>query len=282
MLDARSLLRAMNGIHEEDIIMAENRYFEAKHTKRFKTKRIVTLALAAALILSLSIVAYAVSTVNGPKAAEKVALEELQKWKEMGIISEELNVSGEATRVVEIKERTGSEYWYGRLFTHSYDVRWYGNDSKYFVNLGVDTITGKIKSATFEARADDTDEVVREIPALVDPTLPEEERGPEVYYFYQNYDDIFPADLTVDECCTMLAEYWGFTGYRLADTVDEAYYNAHWSAVEGGSLLKDMPTDNYYLTVFFEGDQEGVPMYLQLDQFPGRVCFTLGTGHLIG
>lgn len=282
MLNSLSLLRAMNGIHEEDIIMAESSYFEVKQKKRFQTKQIVTLALAAALILSLSIAAYAVSKVNGPKEAEKVALEELQKWKEMGLISEELTVSGEATRIVEVQERTGSDYWFGRIFNHRYDVRWYGNGSKYFLNLGVDTVTGKITYASIEASADETDEPVREVHALVDEKLPEEERGPEVYYFYENYDDIFPANLTVDECCTLLAEYWGFTGYRLADTVDEAYYDAHWSAVDGSSLLKDMPTDNYYLTIFFEGDQEGAPMYLQLDQFPGRVCFSVGTRHLVG
>lgn len=283
MLDSLSLLRAMNGIHEEDIIMAENGFFETKQAKRIRPKRIITLALAAALILSLSIVAYAVSAVSSPKAAEKVALEELQKWKEMGLISEELTVDEPAVDIYESREYTGSDYWFGRLFTHSYDVRFRGENYKYFLNLTVDTVTGKLVAANIEAAADETDEPVREIPAAREPSVPEEEQeGPDVYYFYENYDDIFPADLTVDACCTMLAEYWGFTGYRLADTVDEAYYDAHWSAVDGSSLLKDMPTDNYYLTIFFEGDQEGAPMYLQLDQFPGRVCFSVGTRHLVG
>ncbi len=57
MLDSLTLLRAMNGIHEEDVVMAGNLYFDSRQAKRFKTKRIITLALAAALILSLGIAA---------------------------------------------------------------------------------------------------------------------------------------------------------------------------------------------------------------------------------
>lgn len=60
MLDSLTLLRAMNGIHEEDVVMAENSYYFEKSVKHFRTKRIVTLALAAALILTLGVVAYAV------------------------------------------------------------------------------------------------------------------------------------------------------------------------------------------------------------------------------
>ena len=58
MLNSLTLLRAMNGIHEEDVVMAENSYYE-KTVKHFKTKRIVTFALAAVLILAMSVTAYA-------------------------------------------------------------------------------------------------------------------------------------------------------------------------------------------------------------------------------
>ena len=52
MLNSLTLLRAMNGIHEEDVVMAGNSYFDEKQVKHFKTKRIISFALAAALILS--------------------------------------------------------------------------------------------------------------------------------------------------------------------------------------------------------------------------------------
>lgn len=260
-------------------------HLNVQKTQRF-SRRVVTLALAACLILALAVTAYAVgSTVNSPKAAEKVAREELAKWKEMGLLSEEITADGPADKIYEIEGHTGNDYWYGRIFPHSYDVRWYmGKEGKYFLNLSVDTITGKIRFASFEAKADETDVPVKEIEAEqpVDPENPEGEWVPVTMYLYDNFDDIFPADMTVDRFCSLLAEYWGFSGYTLADTVDEAYYDAHWSAVDGNSLLKDMPTDNYYLTVFFEGDQDGAPMYIQLSQFPGRVNMNIGTGHAVG
>ena len=59
MLDSYSLLRAMNGIHEEDVLMAEKIYFTDKKTGHIGIRRIVTFALAAALILALGAGAYA-------------------------------------------------------------------------------------------------------------------------------------------------------------------------------------------------------------------------------
>ena len=109
--------------------------------------------------------------------------------------------------------------------------------------------------------------------------------GTRPMYFYYNFEDIFPADMTVDRFCTLLAEYWGFTSYRLAETVDDMYFDKPQAPVDPDSLLKDItknPRDNYYLTVFFEGDQPGAPMYIQLHQFPGYVTLMVGTGHAVG
>ena len=63
MLNSLSLLRAMNGIHEEDVIMAENIYSDNSKITHFKTKRIITIALAAALILALGMTAYSAGRV---------------------------------------------------------------------------------------------------------------------------------------------------------------------------------------------------------------------------
>ena len=57
MLDSLTLLRAMNGIHEEDVVMADNIY-EIRQVRHFKTKHIITIALAAALILGLGAISY--------------------------------------------------------------------------------------------------------------------------------------------------------------------------------------------------------------------------------
>ena len=55
-MNAFQLLRAMNGIREEDVLLAESAYPE---TRRVKPRRALTLLLAAALILALGATAYA-------------------------------------------------------------------------------------------------------------------------------------------------------------------------------------------------------------------------------
>lgn len=265
--------------------MAGNKYFNKNKGKR-TSKRIITLALAAALILALGVGAWAAyGKVAGPQEAERVALQELEVWKELGLISKDISFEGPATQIVEIEGHQGSGYWYGRFFPHSYDVRWYG-EGKYGCNLRVDTLSGKIKYAIINAYPDETEEQVATKTADVplDPDDLSKGYRPNISYLYYNFDDIFPADLTVDRFCSLLAEYWGFSGYRIADTVDD-FYSARWEAADGSTLLKDLPKSNpsnYYLTVFFEGDQANVPMYIQLDNFPEYVSLVLGTNHGVG
>ena len=62
MLDELTLLRAMNGIHGEDVVMAGKIYFNEK-TRHRSRKRLLTLALAAALLLALGVAAYSTGLV---------------------------------------------------------------------------------------------------------------------------------------------------------------------------------------------------------------------------
>ena len=254
----------------------------------------MTFALAAALLLSLSVAAYGVRNAIGtPEAAERVARQEIEVWKDMGILSQDVVFEGDANMVYEIQERTGNEYWYGRVFPHSYDVRWYmgrmesPEQHKYGCNLTVDTLTGKIVKADINAVADEDDIPIpgRDVQLELSPDPEHPEKiATKTFHLYENFDDIFPADMTVDRFLSLLAEYWGFTGYTIADTVDESY-GTNWEAVDGSMLLKDLNADtreNYYMTVFFDGDQEGAPMYIQLNQFPGYVTLSLGNGHAVG
>ena len=58
MLTSMTLLRAMNGIHEEDVIMAGKLYYQQK--KRGNARKIIHLTLLAAVLVSLlSVAAYA-------------------------------------------------------------------------------------------------------------------------------------------------------------------------------------------------------------------------------
>ena len=288
-----NIFAALSGLDDRYIAEAQ-RYAPAdadsapERIVHMNKKRVVTFLIAAVLMLTLSVSAFAAhASISSPKAAEKVALEQIEVWKEMGILSPELCFEGEANDVYEFEERDGGAAWFGRIFPHCYDVRFYSNNQfhtdrqKYGCNLRVDTLTGKIISAFIDAAADEDDVPVRE----QEMAEGAESNGQSVWYFYDNFDDIFPADMTVDRFCTLLAEYWGFSGYTLAETDAEYFYQTRYDAIDGSTLLKDINGDtreNYYLTVFFDGDQEGAPMYIQLQQFPGYVNLAVGTNHAVG
>ncbi|MBQ6928285.1 MAG: hypothetical protein IJQ36_08240 [Oscillospiraceae bacterium] len=274
---------------------------DTERSMRVRKKRFITLGLVAAVLMTLSVAAYAINQAVGtPQAAQRVALQEIERWKELGLLNQEVQFEGDADKIVEINEHKGSESWYGRLFPHSYDVRWYlgaggayqtppadAAPRKFGCNLTIDTLTGKMMAANIDARAAEDAVPVREgsWESPADPSDPEGEWVEMPIYFYDNYTDIFPADMTVGHFCELLAKYWGFSGYRLAETVDDMYFDEPQAPVAPDTLLKDLAENtkpNYYLTVFFDGDQEGAPMYIQLHQFPGYVTLTVGTGHAVG
>ena len=250
-----------------------------------KKKKIITFALVAALMLSLGVSAFAMyNNISTPQAAEKVAREQIAAWQEAGILNADVVFDGAADKIVEIEEETGSSGWYGRLFPHSYDVRWYFNSTgkKYGCNPNIDTLAGKIRTATIYAVGDEDDVPTGEI--ALDKGNGEEA----VYYYYENFDDIFPADLTVDGFCSALAEYWGYGAYRLADRGDPGYteeYDDLYGGVSGSTLMVDVPrndTGTCFLMVYFDGDQAGTPVYFNLMKYPGYVGIDVGIRHPVG
>lgn len=249
-----------------------------------KKKRIISLAIAAVLLLSLSISAFALyDSISTPEAAEKVAREQMEVWRDLGILRPEFALEGAADNIVEIEERSGGAAWYGRFFPHSFDVHWYFGKQKYGCSLNIDTLDGKIKSATFFAVADVDAEPTEEIELTVGP-----EGETETFYFYDNYSDLVPADQTVDGFCSALAKYWGYTGYRLADKGDPVYtegYAAFFASVDGSTRMLDVPWDMsgcYFLAVYFDGDAENAPVYIAMMRFPGYVGIDVGISHPVG
>ncbi len=94
MLNSLSLLRTMNGIHEEDVVMAGNTYFEKREPTHFRVRHIISFALAAALILGLGAAAYAATNWFSEYRSLKEN-PELQQKAEQG--------------VTDLQEFTGSE-----------------------------------------------------------------------------------------------------------------------------------------------------------------------------
>ena len=261
-------------------------------------KRILPVAVSVILLLIFSISAFAeTELIKSDDDAVEAAKQELEVWKEMGLLCQGVSFEGDPDDIVEIEPETGNDRWYGREFSHAYEVRWWmaakiGTELEvpaYGCNLRIDAKTGKIIQADIEAMATVDDEPASEKTLeleMGDPSDPTKTvKETKTIYFYDNFDDIFSADMTVDSFCTLLAEYWGFSGYTLGETIDETYFDEPITPVEASSLLKDMPTDtavNYYLTVFFDGDQEGAPVYIYLQQYPGYVMLSVGVTHAVG
>ena len=261
-------------------------------------KRIISILLSVLLMFMLSVTAFAENElIKTEDDAVEAAKREIEVWKEMGLLCPEVSLSEEPDSIVEIEPSTGDDYWYGRVFSHAYEVRWWmaariGTELEvpaYGCNLRIDARTGNIIQADIEAIATGDDEPASEKTLELEMGDPLDStktvKETKTIYFYDNFDDIFSADMTVDSFCTLLAEYWGFSGYTLGETIDEAYFDEPIPPVEASSLLKDMPTDtavNYYLTVFFDGDQEGAPVYIYLQQYPGYVMLSVGVTHAVG
>ena len=284
-MNSLTLLRAMNGIHEEDVIMAGKHYFiNDKKTVPIRAKRLVAFAIAAVLMLSLGIAAYATyNAVSTPEAAEKVAREQIAQWRELGLLNPNVDFEREADKIIEIEEEQGGSAWYGRLFPHSFDVSWYFGQNPYSCTLNIDTLGGKIMYADFFARADADAVPTGEVELTVGP-----DGETKTFYYYENYEDLLSPGQTVDGFCSALAEYRGYNGYRLADRGDAVYteeYAAFYGAVDGSTRMTDILWDtsgNHYLAVFFDGDPEQAPVYLGLMQYPGFVGMDVGIRHPVG
>ena len=246
-----------------------------KKSRRTGAARLAARAalIAAIIFVLLTGSAYAVGLyVSSPEQAWKITQQEIQKIKDMGILSQEVQIGSKAERIIELPEEKGSDYYFGRLFKRSYAVAAHDGDRKYYFHLSIDMETGKIIRLSVEATADENDVPVGE-----------SEWDGEKTYIYANYDDIVPADLTVDELCALLEEYWGFTGYTLSGTKDGNY--GYDTSVPSGDMLVSELGDAPYLTVYFDGDQNGVPMFIELGSYasnPGRVYMLIGTNHTVG
>ena len=109
------LFQALSGLDDRYIAEAiryapEDASGASERIVKMKAKRIITIALAAALILALGVTAWAVNAaVATPEAAEKVALEQIEKWKTMGLISQDVVFEGPADDIFETEERDGGE-----------------------------------------------------------------------------------------------------------------------------------------------------------------------------
>ena len=100
-----NLFRAIAGI--DDCFIAEAIRYDppsasgsSERIVHLNKKKIISFALAAVLMLSLGIAAYATyNAISTPQAAEKVAQEQLARWRELGILPPDAIFEGEADQI---------------------------------------------------------------------------------------------------------------------------------------------------------------------------------------
>ena len=147
-MKALDIMEAAGGIDDE-ILMEVTSAMQEKNTgKTLRAKRTLrTVLIAAALVLVLAGSAFAAGRlINSPAQAVKVARQEIAKMQDMGILSSEFRFfDGEPDYLGEAPNMGVSDYWFGRIFPHSYIVRGGTADGKYYMNLFVDTMSGTKK-----------------------------------------------------------------------------------------------------------------------------------------
>ena len=234
----------------------------------------VKIVLIAAVIASLlSLPAYALTEylLNSPEQAQKQALEEVDRLNELGIIQVNLEPDQEATKIFKTQGQELGLDFFHRIIYPNYHVQLF--DGKYKFVTQLDMASGKLQFISITAKADEEDRVYQEENSLPDGSSQTLNR-------YDNTDDLVSPELTVGELCAALAEYWGFEGYTLSGT-ENTDYGWDTEAPAEDSLVKDI-LDGPYITVYFDGDQEGVPMYVELYTVSGATVMSIGTNHLVG
>ena len=234
----------------------------------------VKIVLIAAVIASLlSLPAYALTEylLNSPEQAQKQALEEVDRPNELGIIQVNLEPDQEATKIFKTQGQELGLDFFHRIIYPNYHVQLF--DGKYKFVTQLDMASGKLQFISITAKADEEDRVYQEENSLSDGSSQTLTR-------YDNTDDLVSPELTVGELCAALAEYWGFEGYTLSGT-ENTDYGWDSEAPAEDSLVKDI-LDGPYITVYFDGDQEGVPMYVELYTVSGATVMSIGTNHLVG
>ena len=188
----------------------------------------------------------------------------------MGILSEEVTLSERPYSIVESSEELLDKYWFERFLHHRYSI--ISKNEKYTVYSEIDTADGMIYKFTIESH--ETEEEITELTELNEESTGTNELN------YDNYPEIFVSDMTIDQFCMLLAEYWGYSGYTLTGTKDD-FYGYDTEVLPGDTLLIEL-YEEPYITIYFNGDQNGTPMYVHLLQFPGYLAFSVGTRHFIG
>lgn len=200
-------------------------------------------------------------------AAAQAALDELY---DLGLLSSHhtLIISGPPNiRTMEAGEKcTDSE----RLLPSLYYVNCPTAEGNW-VSIYVSVESGKALSCNVDIRPQEGDPQFDKKPL---------DMGKGDMYYYDSFDRVMGEDMTLDEYCRLLNDYWGFDGYTISST-QYADYGYDTEPPAGGTLMKAL-MDQPFVTLYFAGDQEDMPMFLEGCYFPEDTHFSFGFGHMVG
>jgi hypothetical protein len=220
--------------------------------------------------------------IDGPRMAEQTARQELLKMKELGLLADKFYVTERGPDFVQFFTEEPFLQENGKPFisVRWYCDSWYGNnwegDMPYTVVVNMDPESGKLVYVSIEAAADEYAPVVYEVAETTyDPESGQDVETGETWLYHQNFYDIFPQGMSLAGFCDLLNEYWGFGGWKLGGG----------GALNTGAPLEEITngsTGNRYVVFEFEGNPYSNFMYVQIHEFPGRVCLNFGAGHSVG
>lgn len=220
--------------------------------------------------LPLDFVPY--STVN-EKLLTANARTELQSWYELGILAAPLLLDGENTVVYSNPPREADG---GRVLPAHYEIRNYWSPSGYSVDLMLDADTNKLFYLNICKTPGADDVPVNNKPVDWD--------GKE-FYLYNTLGDILPEDMTLDELCKLLASYWGYSSYRFGKSYYEpapSSSQAELTYTPTGSELVNSLTDIDYVRVYFEGDESGCPIFIDVSLMLAYSSVLIGPYYMKG
>ncbi|MBP3622656.1 MAG: hypothetical protein J6J19_01160 [Oscillospiraceae bacterium] len=151
----------------------------------------------------------------------------------------------------------------------------------YYVNCGtkegnwatlyVSIDSGKAFSCHVSIHAQEGDPQLDKEPANVN--------GRDMHY-YDNFARVMREDMTLEEYCALLNDYWGFDGCTISGT-KYAPYGYDTQPPAGNTRMRDL-VDQPFVTLYFAGDQENMPTFLEGHFYPGNTYFSFGFYHAVG
>ena len=201
-------------------------------------------------------------------AAAQAALEELY---ELGLLSTHHHLDLSPHDHAEITEPNKKATSFNdRLLPPCYYVNCSTEEGNWIaIYVGIDS--GKALACSIDTRPQEGDPQLEKDPIDMDGRK---------LYFYDNFERVMREDMTLEEYCTLLNEYWGFDGYTISGT-KYADYGYDTQPPAGDTLMKEL-MDQPFVTLYFEGDQEGMPMFLEGNYFPEDTHFNFGFFHTVG